>query len=343
MNIVCEVEPDLREGAKRDLAESLMYEKYDYFKIKKGSERVSFYSEKETDSKGRKKLYEIFRDEHPRGKIMSRAHIHTYHELLYITHGEVTLVCNNSTRYILRKGDVFFVPPGVIHSSHVSQQSAYETGCTITAKFSTHMLFPLANTISDIHYLVGAESKYDNCVLFPVGSAEAAVLSDNLRLAVGEIEEQSPCFEIALRGYLSVLYANLMRSLPREDDKLDTRPKVSTRNAQLLCDALSYIEANYRNPLSIQQVADACGITYAQLTYLFSKCFVKGFSEYLLDLRITYAQKLLLQTNRSVTDIAIDCGFDNASYFTKKFRSITDMTPKEFRNKYLGTTQNEQK
>ena len=203
------------------------------------------------------------------------------------------------------------------------------------------MLFPLANTISDIHYLLGEERNYEDCVIFHSGSEDARILADNLRAAVTEIEEQRPCFEIALRGYLSVLYANLMRALPRTETHKETHPKVSTRNAQLLCDALSYIEANYRNPLSIQQVADACGITYAQLTYLFSKCFVKGFSEYLLALRITYAQKLLLQTNRSVTDIAIDSGFDNASYFTKKFRSITDMTPKEFRNTYLGTQQSE--
>ena len=304
---------------------------------------MSFYIQPSKDDNGKEIFYDIFRDEHPRGKIMSRAHIHTYHELIHITHGEVTLVCNNVTRYVLKKGDVFFVPPGVIHSSHVSQQSPYDTSCTVTAKFSIQMLYPLANTISDIHYLLGSESKYDGCVLFPSGSAEAALLADNLCSAVSEIEEQRPCFEIALRGFLSVLYANLIRALPKPDAPQESHPTVNAKNAQLLCDALSYIEANYRNPLSIQQVADACGITYAQLTYLFSKCFVKGFSEYLLDLRITYAQKLLLQTKRSVTDIAIDCGFDNASYFTKKFKSITAMTPKEFRNKYLGTPHTEEK
>jgi AraC-like DNA-binding protein len=311
------------------------------FTIKKRL-KMSFYVQKTIDINGKERFYDIFRDEHPRGKVMSRAHIHTYHELLYITHGEVTLLCNNSTRYVLREGDVFFVPPGVVHSSHVSQSCPTDTIRTITAKFSTQMLLPLANTISDIQYLVGSESKYEDCVLFPSGSDAAALLAENLTSAVDEIEGEAPCFEIALRGYLSVLYANLMRVLPKNEPSGELHPNVSKKNTQLLCDALSYIEANYRNPMSIQQVADACGITYAQLTYLFSKCFVKGFSEYLLDLRITYAQKLLLQTNRSVTDIAIDCGFDNASYFTKKFKSISGMTPKEFRTKYLSTPQNDQ-
>ena len=57
---------------------------------------MSYYSEKETDSKGKRILYEIFRDAHMRGATMSRAHVHTYHELIYIIDGEVTVVLNNS-------------------------------------------------------------------------------------------------------------------------------------------------------------------------------------------------------------------------------------------------------
>ena len=302
---------------------------------------MSFYVQKTLDINGKERFYDIFRDEHPRGKIMSRSHIHTYHELINVTYGEVVLVCNNSKRYVIKEGDVLFVPPGLVHSSHVSQGCPTETIRTITAKFSTQMLYPLANTLSDIQYHIGSENKYDECVIFPAGSEEAKLLAGNLVSAVDEIEGEAPCFEIALRGYLSVLYANLMRVLPKNTPSMEGLQNVSAKNAQHLCDALSYIEANYRDPMSIQQVADACGLTYAQLTYLFSKCFAKGFSEYLLDLRITYAQKLLLQTNRSVTDIAIDSGFDNASYFTKKFKSISGMTPKEFRVKYLEAPSSE--
>ncbi len=296
---------------------------------------MSFYVQGEKDARGRIIPYDIFRDRHPRGKIMSTAHIHMYYELIHITYGEVTIIVNNAKRYILKKGDVLFIPPGLIHASHVSQSSPYDFGCTITAKFTAQMLYPLINTTSDINHLVNAERRFEDCYLMPAGSEIAAQLAKNLDQAVTEIEERKTCFEIALRGYLSVLYANLMRYLTQDEAVIEPHARVNAKNAQLLCDALSYIEENYRNPLSIQQVADACGITYAQLTYLFSKCFVKGFSEYLLDLRITYAQKLLLSTNRSVTDIAIDCGFDNASYFTKKFKAAVGMTPKEFRHRYL--------
>lgn len=299
------------------------------------------YSQDKRDERGKIIPYDIFRDRHPRGKIMSQAHIHMYYELVYVTHGEVTIVCNSSARYVLKEGDVLFVPPGLIHASQVSPDCPYDFSCTITAKFTGQMLYPLANTVSDIKYLVNAERKFDGCFLMPTGSELARIFAGNLELAVSEIEGQKPCFEIALRGYLSVLYANLMRAVAKDGHTAEVPSRVTTKNAQLLCEALSYIEENYHNPLSIQQVADACGITYAQLTYLFSKCFTKGFSEYILDLRITYAQKLLLQTNRQVVEIALDCGFDNSSYFTKKFKATTGMTPKEFRHKYLEAPEEE--
>jgi AraC-like DNA-binding protein len=296
---------------------------------------MSYYSEKEIDESGKKILYEIFKDAHPRGAIMSRAHVHTYHELIYIVDGEVTVVLNNQERIVLYKGDVLFIPPGIIHSSHVSASAPCTFGKTITIKFSHHLLFPLANTMSDIRYLVNTESAFDGHSHFPADTDGASLIAPHIIAIMDEIENKSPCYELALRGYLSVIYSTLVRLVGATEPKDERLAKVNTRNAQSICDALSYIENNYREPISLSQVADACGMTYAQLTYLFSKCFVKGFSEYLLDLRLNYAQKLLLKTNMSVTDIALDCGFDNASYFAKKFKAALGMTPKEYRQKYL--------
>jgi AraC-like DNA-binding protein len=296
---------------------------------------MSYYSEKEIDSEGKRILYEIFRDAHMRGSTMSRAHVHTYHELIYILDGEVAVVLNNQERIILEKGDVLFIPPGIIHSSHVPETTEVEFSKTITIKFSHHLLFPLANTMSDIRYLVNTESVFSGHSHFPNGTEGANAIASIMEAIMDEIESKSPCYELALRGYLSVIYSTLVRLIGVTESKDERLAKVNAKNAQSICDALSYIDNNYREPISLQQVADACGMTYAQLAYLFSKCFVKGFSEYLLDLRLNYAQKLLLKTNMSVTDIALDCGFDNASYFAKKFKSCLGMTPKEYRQKHL--------
>ena len=296
---------------------------------------MAFFAEKEINKQGMKILYDIFSNNHKPGYVMSAAHIHSYYEIVLMTGGEDLFVCNNAERYFLHEGDVLVIPPNIVHSACVPKNSAYESNASITMKFSPQLLYPLSNTMSDIHYLINTDHLSHRCLYIKAEDERSEKFSSLIRAAYEERREESPCFELALRGYLSVLYSLIVRCSPAETQNQESGKKISAKNIQLICDALSYIEANYRNPISIQQVADALGVTYAQLTYLFSKCFVKGFSEYLLDLRINRAQKYLLSSNRTVTDIAIDCGFDNASYFAKKFKSVTGMTPKEYRHKYL--------
>jgi AraC-like DNA-binding protein len=299
---------------------------------------MSFFSEREINKQGRKILYDIFKNSHERGYIMQKAHIHSYFELIYVTHGEAAVICNSSERYRLKEGDVILIPPSVIHSAHIPSDSPFPEGKTVTVKFSAQLLLPLANTASDIQYLINSERRFDKCIHLKGSSPTAKEIASLMSSALAEFTDKKPCYELALRGYISLLYSLLVRAHTGENHKNESHTVISMKNAEHLCDALRYIEENYRNPLSMQQVADACGISYTQLTYLFSKCFVKGFSEYLLELRINHAEKLLLQTNKSITDIALDCGFDNASYFAKKFKAVTYMTPKEFRAKHLSSS-----
>ena len=53
--------------------------------------------------------------------------------------------------------------------------------------------------------------------------------------------------------------------------------------------------------------------------------------EYLNNYRIEQAAKLLIETNDSITDIAFDCGFENTSYFIRKFKAQKSATPKQYR------------
>ncbi len=56
--------------------------------------------------------------------------------------------------------------------------------------------------------------------------------------------------------------------------------------------------------------------------------------QYLISYRLERACHLLLHTTESVTDIALNCGFENISYFIRKFREFTKETPKEYRSNH---------
>ena len=60
----------------------------------------------------------------------------------------------------------------------------------------------------------------------------------------------------------------------------------------------------------------------------------KSFTEYVNGIRISESERLLVTTNKSITDIALDVGFSTTSYFIERFKKQIHLTPKQFRKNY---------
>ena len=91
---------------------------------------------------------------------------------------------------------------------------------------------------------------------------------------------------------------------------------------------------HYRQPLLAKQVAAELGITQSHLARIFSKRLHTGFNEYVNKLRIQMAQDLLCTTNRPITDIMLDTGFESQSTFNRAFREIHGISPREYRRRF---------
>jgi len=75
-------------------------------------------------------------------------------------------------------------------------------------------------------------------------------------------------------------------------------------------------------------------LSVSHFSRIFSQVMEQSFSEYILGLRIREAQRLLHQTGSPIGDIALRCGFSRQSYFTRRFRKVTGMTPSQYRNRH---------
>ena len=95
--------------------------------------------------------------------------------------------------------------------------------------------------------------------------------------------------------------------------------------------ALEFIREHYEEPISLQDAADAAEVNPAYLSYLFKQEMKIGFSNYVQELRIDCAKKLLSGTNCRVKDAALRSGFGDYHYFSKTFKKITGMSPAEYR------------
>ena len=92
-----------------------------------------------------------------------------------------------------------------------------------------------------------------------------------------------------------------------------------------------YIVANYSAPLAVEAIAAAVGLHPNYAMTCFKRAFDMTILEYVLQYRVTQAQRLLVTTDASVLDIALQSGFGSSSSFYTAFQRATGRTPRSFR------------
>lgn len=99
-------------------------------------------------------------------------------------------------------------------------------------------------------------------------------------------------------------------------------------------EAVLFIRKNYAKQISAEDVAGASHVSTAYLSRLFKEELDIGFNEYLTQVRLEQAEKLLSETNLSIKEIAGSVGYGDEKYFSKLFRKTTGMKPTEYRRIY---------
>lgn len=103
---------------------------------------------------------------------------------------------------------------------------------------------------------------------------------------------------------------------------------------QRLAPAIRLIEQTYREPLEIDSLCTACGLSATHFHRLFLKLLRMSPTDYQLALRMQEARRLLSMTDHSLTAVAMETGFYDQSHFTKRFRRSTGMTPTAYRRTF---------
>jgi AraC family transcriptional regulator, melibiose operon regulatory protein len=95
-----------------------------------------------------------------------------------------------------------------------------------------------------------------------------------------------------------------------------------------------YIAQNFYNPIKVSEIGEAVGLHPDYANSIFKKAFGCTLNEYIIEERISHAKRNLVATDKSITEISFECGFNSISRFNAAFRKINNCTPREFRKRY---------
>ncbi len=109
-------------------------------------------------------------------------------------------------------------------------------------------------------------------------------------------------------------------------------------NQSKLTEAVMLMESNIEEPISLEELSHYLGVSRRQLERLFRKYLDCVPTRYYMNIRLKRARLLLLQTNKSIIDVALACGFVSAPHFSKCYRDLFKVSPREERQKPSQTT-----
>jgi AraC-like DNA-binding protein len=98
-----------------------------------------------------------------------------------------------------------------------------------------------------------------------------------------------------------------------------------------------YILKNYTRNISLVEIARVAHMSPNAFCRYFKSRIKKTFSTLLMEVRIGNACRLLAETERSISDIAYNCGYNNLSNFNRHFKALTGKTPQQHRKYYQAT------
>jgi len=107
-------------------------------------------------------------------------------------------------------------------------------------------------------------------------------------------------------------------------------------NSNQIKKAFEYIAQNYQEKIWINDVAQYLNVTETTLSRLIKKRTGKSFVDFLNDYRIGFASRWLTETNQTIAEIAVRCGFYNISNFNRIFRKNKGCTPSQYRENFSG-------
>ncbi len=108
----------------------------------------------------------------------------------------------------------------------------------------------------------------------------------------------------------------------------------NSKNEQIVQQIMKDIQDNYSSKIHLADIAKPYNIHERYLNQIFRKITGTPLNKYITKTRMEHAKRLLLTTEKSITEIALDTGFYDAAHFCKTFKQVVELSPKQYKSKF---------
>ena len=250
---------------------------------------------------------------------------HEQAEFKYIVCGSFELYIGNR-KYSVRPGSIVVIPPNKLH-----QIRPLDTG-----NFSYTVLM-LHSGIREALCRRGGEHLLD---FFPCAMEHPVLYADDrwstwlsllFRRLLEETQEQKRYASNCAFDLLELIIAEIARQykdIPAQDVELQyERPDVS----RLVKNVIQYINQNFREDINLSRIAQEFWLNPSYLSRQFKFYVGINITEFITRQRLNYAKIQLTITDKSISEIALETGYNNISYFNTVFKNQVGISPKQFR------------
>ncbi|MBQ7900521.1 MAG: helix-turn-helix transcriptional regulator [Clostridia bacterium] len=271
----------------------------------------------------------IFRQDTPPLGVGAFAHIHSAIEIIYTTHGTLNVDIDDS-KYNVFAGDVVLFRSNAIH--HI-----------VAGDESLNRYYVLKIRPEIIHDLACAEMQNAYALSFAVNhmsskslwtkediNKNARWIKQGFDMLIEQFNSKIDCDDIAAKlGAGLVLYGMLRTGATGSVADYSGGGEA----ASAVYRVMSYINRNYSEDITEQHMCTLAGMSYSYFSRSFKAITGKTFKEYVNITRVNRAERLLATTDKTVTEICTECGYNNVAYFIKVFKKYKSMPPMAYKRK----------
>lgn len=250
-------------------------------------------------------------------------HWHNEFEINYIINGNSIFICGDE-KFVAHTGDIIILPPNMLHaiSSYENQTQFYHTfvfspdmlGASENDRCTVECILPIINELFGMNvHITASHSRYHE-------------LKRSVETIFECIHQNTALSDMLIKSELLRIFWIL-----ENHGDIYRKKEAETSRSEIIRPALEFINDNFRDNITIEQLADVVHLSKSYFMGRFHEVTGTGALEYIIRKRLKYACDLLLKTGKTTAEIAFESGFRNLSNFNRQFSRIVGCTPREYR------------